>query len=92
MRPEKLVSMANQVAAFFRSYPPEEAATGVREHLRAFWTPSMLATLQTHLDADPADVDPLVKHGLRRPSAAENPAARTVPSAARTGELTSDAG
>lgn len=36
-----MVHMANQIAAFFASYPKEEAVAGVTDHLQKFWEPRM---------------------------------------------------
>ena len=36
-----MVHMANQIAAFFASYPHEEAVAGVADHLQKFWDPRM---------------------------------------------------
>jgi formate dehydrogenase subunit delta len=55
----KLVYMANQIAAFFNAYPQQEAVEGIRTHLVSFWTPRMRADLRTHA-ADPA-LSPLVR-------------------------------
>jgi formate dehydrogenase subunit delta len=41
MTPDKLVHMANEIAAFFRPYPVVEAETGIHDHIHAFWTPAM---------------------------------------------------
>lgn len=38
---EKLVYMANQIAAFFVSQPKAEAAAGVAKHINDFWDPRM---------------------------------------------------
>ena len=38
---EKLVIMANQIAAFFHSKPREEGIAGVAEHINKFWEPRM---------------------------------------------------
>ena len=43
---EKLVRMANQIAANFEYGPDKDkAAAGVADHLRRFWTPSMRAQI-----------------------------------------------
>jgi formate dehydrogenase subunit delta len=55
----KLVRMANQIAAFFRSYPEAAAQEGVRVHLLSFWTPRMLLDLLEQ--APGAQIDPLVR-------------------------------
>jgi len=38
---ERLVYMANQIAAFFASQRHERAVLGAADHLAAFWTPAM---------------------------------------------------
>ncbi|MEO5758334.1 MAG: formate dehydrogenase subunit delta [Mesorhizobium sp.] len=38
---EKLVRMANQIAAFFHSKPREEGIAGIAEHINKFWEPRM---------------------------------------------------
>ena len=38
---EKLVIMANQIAAFFHSKPREEGIAGIAEHINKFWEPRM---------------------------------------------------
>ncbi|WP_254070255.1 formate dehydrogenase subunit delta [Acidisphaera sp. L21] len=64
MQPEKLTSMANQIASFFRSYPAAEAAPGIKHHLVAFWTPAMIHTLETHIATGAEGVDELVVRAL----------------------------
>ena len=70
MTPEKLTHMANQIAAFFRAYPEGEAAVSVRQHIEAFWTPTMVAALQAHIAVGGAGVDDLVVRAMREPAAA----------------------
>jgi formate dehydrogenase subunit delta len=41
MEVENMVHMANQIAAFFASYPKEQAVAGVADHLQKFWEPRM---------------------------------------------------
>ena len=41
MTDEKLISMANHIAAFFASQPGDEAARKTADHLMDFWAPSM---------------------------------------------------
>jgi formate dehydrogenase subunit delta len=66
METERLVSMANQIAAFFRPYPEAEAVTGVADHIRQFWDPRMRAALARHLEAGGAGLDPLALAAARR--------------------------
>ena len=37
----RLVTMANQIAQFFASYPHEEGVAGVATHINQFWDPRM---------------------------------------------------
>ena len=46
MEPERLTTMANQIAAFFDSYPEDEAVTATADHLRQFWDPRMRGQLK----------------------------------------------
>lgn len=61
---DKLVRMANQIAAFFRSYPEEEAVAGIDKHIRAFWTPKMIAHLEAAVPEQGERVDALVVRAL----------------------------
>jgi formate dehydrogenase subunit delta len=57
---EKLVRMANQIAAFFRSYPEDEAVAGIHKHIVAFWTPRMRDPLAlTALEVTPKARSPI---------------------------------
>ncbi len=92
MRPEKLLSMANQIAGFFRSYPEPEAVTGVHRHLEAFWTPVMVSTLRQHLMRESAGADHLVMQAMRQDPAEESPAEKVLSPVREAGQMASDAG
>ena len=62
---EKLVYMANQIAAFFHPYPAEEARAGIMQHIADFWTPGMRRSLQAVVDRGGEDLDPLVIRAFR---------------------------
>ena len=48
---QRLVYMANQIAAFFVSQGTEEhAVLGVADHIKSFWDPVMLRGIYAHLD------------------------------------------
>jgi formate dehydrogenase subunit delta len=68
MKIERLVEMANDIAAFFAADPDTEAATaGVVEHLRRFWDPRMRSALALHVAATGgADLHPLVRAAVLR--------------------------
>ena len=91
MTPEKLTMMANQIAGFFRAYPEDEAAAGVRHHLTAFWTPAMLRTLSDHITAGAPAVDALVVRALSRAST-DHLVDRAANPARAAGALATDAG
>lgn len=92
MRAEKLISMANQIASFFRSYPDEEAVAGIHRHLQAFWTPVMVRTLQQHLTHDTEGVDALVTRAMRQDPDTDSPVDKVLSPARAAGAMASDAG
>lgn len=60
---EKLIRMANQIAAFFASQPGD-GAEGVAQHLRDFWDPSMRARARALSEAP--DLSDLARAGIAR--------------------------
>ena len=91
MQVEKLISMSSQIAAFFRSYPREEAVASVRKHVVSFWTPAMLEQLEARAVSDPAGMDPLVAAAMRRDDVPASVIDRSVEPATE-GMVASDAG
>ena len=63
---EKLVSMANQIAQFFKSQPHDEAVASIIDHLRSFWTPKMRRQIAEYLAAGGQSFDPLTKEAVAR--------------------------
>lgn len=68
MKLEKLITMANQIGAFFEAMPDrEQAIADIASHLRRSWEPRMrkqiLACLGT---AGEEQLKPLVREALRR--------------------------
>ncbi|WP_375175545.1 formate dehydrogenase subunit delta [Pseudooceanicola sp.] len=51
MSPEKMTTMANQIATFFVSQPGEDQAERVAAHINDFWDPRMRRQLLDHLEA-----------------------------------------
>ncbi|MBW7921603.1 MAG: formate dehydrogenase subunit delta [Rubellimicrobium sp.] len=49
MTDEKMIHMANQIAAFFETQP-EDAVAAVADHLEKFWEARMKAQLYAHVD------------------------------------------
>ena len=66
MEIEHLVHMANQIAAFFRSYPEDEAVAGVENHIRQFWDPRMRKALAVHLETGGAGLTALALAAAQR--------------------------
>ena len=74
MSPEKLVHMANQIAAFFKTMPQGEAVDGIANHINKFWEPRMRAQFFEILAAETSGFDPLVIEAapqIRKPKPAE---------------------
>lgn len=89
----KLVRMANDIASFFQAYPPEEAAAGIHDHIRSFWTPKMRETLRTAAADGTPGMHPLVVHAMTELPHARNPADKEAAGPAELGEIgASDAG
>ena len=64
---EKLVSMANQIGIFFKSYPEEVGVEGIREHIAKFWNRKMREELFAHIDSqDGQDLEPFVAKAIER--------------------------
>ena len=85
--------MANQIADYFRIYPADEAIAGIHEHIRAFWSPTMLRDLQICVDATPDKVDPLVLAALQSGDDGPTPARKETAGPLQVGEIdASDAG
>ena len=66
MESHRLVSMANQIADFFKAYPEEEAIAGVENHIRQFWDPRMRAQLSKHIDGGGAGLDSISLAAAKR--------------------------
>jgi formate dehydrogenase subunit delta len=83
MEVEKLVRMANQIAAFYAPQGEQKAAAGVAKHLQDFWDPRMRSQILAHLDAGGDGLNPSVREGLRllrgEPVAASAPASPKKP-------------
>jgi formate dehydrogenase subunit delta len=63
---DKLVYMANQIGAFFRSQGGDAAVAGTAEHIKKFWDPRMRNAIFAHLDAGGAGLDPPVRQAIER--------------------------
>ena len=74
MNPERLVTMANDIAAFFAAEPERETAIdGIATHLRKFWEPRMRKQLAAHMQAHGvADLNELAAAAVARLASADN--------------------
>ena len=61
MSPEKMTTMANQIATFFASQPGGDQAERVAAHINDFWDPRMRRQLLDHLEAGGAGLSPLAR-------------------------------
>jgi len=66
MNIDNLVTMANQIGAFFASYPDrQEGRTEIANHLQRFWAPRMRSQLFAHIDSENGDgLSPMVIEAL----------------------------
>ncbi len=77
MSPDRIIRMANQIATFFETASPAEAAEDVARHINDFWEPRMRAQLLALPPASAAALRPAVRAALPllRPPARPAPAA-----------------
>ncbi len=67
MNTQRLVAMANDIAAFFAADPdPAAAAEQVATHLKKFWEPRMRAEIRRHADAGGAGLSALALQGVKQ--------------------------
>ena len=63
-----LISMANQIGAFFKSYPDKEQATkDIAAHLKKFWPPIMRNEIIEYVDSSKENLlDDMVNDAIKR--------------------------
>lgn len=65
MKIERLVSMANDIGAFFDADPDKaEAARSVANHLKRFWDPRMRRQILAHYREGGAGLNPVVRSAV----------------------------
>ncbi len=57
----KLLRMAGQIADFFKSYPDEEAAAAIADHINQFWTHHMREDFLAAFSNDSNELSPLLR-------------------------------
>jgi formate dehydrogenase subunit delta len=66
MNLERLITMANQIGAFFNSQGSrEEAVTGIAGHLKRFWEPRMLAAIGEYAQGGDGELNENVAAAVR---------------------------
>ncbi len=60
MSEEKIIRMANQIAAFFHSKPEAQGVAGIAEHINKFWEKRMRAELFEAINESGTELDPWV--------------------------------
>lgn len=66
MSPEKMVHMANQIAAFFKTQRGADPVDGVAGHLNDFWEPRMRRQLLDYVEVGGEGLDPTVIKAARK--------------------------
>ena len=61
---DKYARMANQIGEYFATFPPEQGAAGVAQHIVKFWTPKMIAETLAALDAGGVSLNETAAHGF----------------------------
>ena len=61
---DKLARMANQIGDFYAAMSESEATAGAAAHLRAYWTPKMIAELIASMDDGHSRLNPTAAHAL----------------------------
>ena len=62
--PASLVRMANQIASNAAHKPHDVAVARTADHLREFWHPSMIRTLESYVDSGGTGLTPLAAEAL----------------------------
>ena len=65
MSPEKMVTMANQIATFFDTQPGD-APDKIAAHLKDSWEPRMRSQLRDYVAAGGAGLRPSVQEAVQR--------------------------
>jgi formate dehydrogenase subunit delta len=66
MNVEHLVTMANQIGAFFTSQGThQQAVSGIADHLKRFWEPRMLRAIEAHVDAGAEGLEDTVAQAVQ---------------------------
>ena len=64
MHAEKLVYMANQIAAFFKAQGEAKAPAGIADHVMKFWDPRMRKAILAHVTNGGEGLEPLARKAM----------------------------
>ncbi|MTD99400.1 formate dehydrogenase [Paracoccus sp. YIM 132242] len=64
MSPEKMVTMANQIATFFDTQPGH-APDKIAAHMKDYWEPRMREQLKSYAESGGAGLRPSVQEAVR---------------------------
>lgn len=63
---EQLVTMANDIADYFRTQGKEAAVAGIATHIQRYWTPRMRSKLNAYLAQGHGGLDELPRAAVER--------------------------
>lgn len=68
MQIEHLVTMANQIGDFYKSFPnQDEAKNDIAQHLKNFWASSMRQQILAHIhDNNGEGLEPIVRDAIEK--------------------------
>ena len=68
MNNDHLITMANQIGAFFQSYPDaEQAKKDIAQHIKRFWAQRMRQQILDHISQhEGIGLDPIVRDALQQ--------------------------
>ena len=66
MQIETLTRMGREIVRNNAALGHEEAVARVARHLRSFWTPAMIAEIESYAAAEPDKLDPVLAAALRQ--------------------------
>lgn len=66
MEIQRLIYMANQISAFFKSYPENQAIASTGNHMEQFWDPRMRQEILQHVQAGGAGLSAIALAAVRK--------------------------
>jgi formate dehydrogenase subunit delta len=66
MDAHRLVTMANQIASFFKPYAEEDAIAATADHIVQFWDPRMRTQMIAYLETSGDGLSPIALAAVKR--------------------------